>query len=167
MKKMKMERELTKEDGFKIKEYRKKIQDKRTDRRMLAVQQRSEGKRNKDIAEILGVDPRIVSQWVRMYLDGGIEALLPKKKSGRPPKLTYEQEEAILNEFKDKAEAGQMIEVSEIKTAYEKAAGKSKSHGQIYRVLHRHGWRKIKPRSRHPKKASPEAIEASKKLKHP
>ena len=164
---MKMKRELTKEDAIKIREYRKKNQDKRTDRRMLAVQQRSEGKRNKDIAEILGVDPRIISQWVRMYLDGGIEALLPKKRSGRPCKLTYEQEEAILNEFKEKAEAGQMIEVSEIKTAYEKTAGKSKSHGQIYRVLHRHGWRKIKPRSKHPKKASPEAIEASKKLRHP
>lgn len=162
----KMEK-IKEEDVNIIKEYRKKIQDKRTDRRMLAVQQRGEGKRNKDIAEILGVDPRIVSRWVRMYLEGGIEALLPRKRSGRPPNLTYEQEETLLNEFKEKAEAGQVIEVSEIKAAYEKAAGKSKGHGQIYRVLHRHGWRKIKPRSRHPKKASPEAIEASKKLNHP
>jgi hypothetical protein len=43
--------------------------------------------------------------------------------------------------------------------------GSSKSHGQIYVVLHRHGRRKIKPGSRHPKKAGDEAIEASKKLK--
>ena len=57
-----MKRELAKEDAVKIREYQKKIQDKRTDHRMLAVQQRSEGKRNKDIAEILGVDPRIISQ---------------------------------------------------------------------------------------------------------
>ncbi len=32
-------------------------------------------------------------------------------------------------------------------------------------VLKRKGWRKVMPRSKHPKKASPEAIEASKKLK--
>ncbi|MBR4040361.1 MAG: winged helix-turn-helix domain-containing protein [Clostridia bacterium] len=41
------------------------------------------------------------------------------------------------------------------------------SDTQIYYVLHRHGWRKIMPRSRHPKKASEEAIEASKNLKQP
>ena len=63
-----------------------------------------------------------------------------------------------------KEEAEEIIEVSAIKRAYEAIAGSSKSHGQIYKVLKRHGWRKIKPRSRHPKKASPEAIEASKKL---
>jgi len=38
------------------------------------------------------------------------------------------------------------------------------SSGQIYRVLHRHDWRKVMPRSRHPKKASEEVIATSKKL---
>ncbi|MDE7249890.1 MAG: winged helix-turn-helix domain-containing protein, partial [Lachnospiraceae bacterium] len=33
----------------------------------------------------------------------------------------------------------------------------------IYCVLKRHGWRKVMPRSRHPKKASEEVIETSKK----
>ena len=32
-------------------------------------------------------------------------------------------------------------------------------------VLERHGWRKVMPRSKHPQKASDEAIEASKKIK--
>lgn len=147
-----------------IKAYRKGVRDKFTDRRLYAVQLRGEGKRNKDIAEMLGTDPRMVSKWVGQFLNGGIEALDPKATGGRPPKLTFEEEEAILSEFKKKAEAGQIVEVSEIKAAYESVAGPSKSHGQIYKVLHRHGWRKIKPRSKHPKKASPEAVEASKKL---
>ncbi|WP_414153386.1 winged helix-turn-helix domain-containing protein [Peptoniphilus sp.] len=34
----------------------------------------------------------------------------------------------------------------------------------MYRVLKRHGFRKIMPRSKHPKKASKEVIETSKKL---
>ncbi|MBR1823457.1 MAG: helix-turn-helix domain-containing protein [Ruminococcus sp.] len=157
--------QISKEEAATIKEYRKKIKDKLTDRRLYAVQLRAQGIRNKDVAERLEVNPKQVSQWCSLYIKGGIEALLPHPRSGRPPKLTYEQEEAILQQFIEKAEAGQIIETSEIRAAYEAAAGKSKGHGQIYLVLHRHGWRKIKPRSRHPKKASPEAIEASKKLK--
>ena len=156
--------DVSREEAAKIKAYRKAVQDKNTDRRLYAVQLRGEGKRNKDIAEMLEADPRLVSKWVRQFRQGGIEALVPTTKGGRPPKLTFEEEEALLNEFKERAESGQIIEISEIKAAYEKLAVTSKSHGQIYRVLHRHGWRKIKPRSRHPKKASPEAIDASKKL---
>ena len=57
-----------------------------------------------------------------------------------------------------------MVEISKIKAAYQEKVDYKISVVQIYRVLHRHGWRKIMPRSRHPKKATPEAIEASKKL---
>jgi len=47
---------------------------------------------------------------------------------------------------------------------YEKRIGHEiRSHGQIYKLLKRHGWRKIKPRPEHPQKASEEEIEASKK----
>lgn len=93
------------------------------------------------------------------------KSLENQPRSGRPTKMTYEEEENMLAKFKEKAEAGQIIEISEIKAEYESITGKSKSHGQIYYVLHRHGWRKIKPRSKHPKKANDETIEASKKLK--
>lgn len=156
--------EISKEEAKEIKAYRKGIRDKYTDRRLWAVQLRGEGKRNKEVAELLEVNKRMVSEWVRKYRDGGIEALDSKPSGGRPPKLTYEEEEALLNTFKERAEAGEIIEVREIKKAYEALAGSSKSHGQIYKVLKRHGWRKIKPRSKHPKKASQEEIDSSKKL---
>jgi len=52
----------------------------------------------------------------------------------------------------EKAEAGQIAEVS-----YEEKVGHSIHSGQIYYVLKRHNWRKVKPRSRHPQKASPES----------
>lgn len=161
---MKREARVSEAEAEVIKAYRERVRDKYTDRRLHAVQLIGEGKRNCDVAEQLEVDKRQVSRWVGLFLKGGIEALVPTNKGGRPPKLSYEEEEALLNTFKEKAENGQLVEVNEIKTAYEAIVGTSKSHGQIYRVLHRHGWRKIKPRSRHPKKASPEAIDASKKL---
>ena len=53
---------------------------------------------------------------------------------------------------------------SEIKAAYQEAVGHSVGASQIYYVLHRHKWRKVMPRSRHPKKASEEVIATSKKL---
>lgn len=55
------------------------------------------------------------------------------------------------------------MDTAGIEIAYEKAVGHHISSGQIYRVLWRHGWRKVMLRSKHPKKASEEVIEASKK----
>ncbi len=156
---------ISKEQAEEIKEYRKQIKNKFTDRRMYAVQLRGEGMKNKDVAEKLDVDPRMVSKWVRQYHEGGI-SYLNKPVGGRHNEnMTLEEESKFLEEWKEKAEKGQIIEVKEIKKEYEKRTKASKSKGQIYTVLHRHGWRKVKPRSRHPKKASNEKIEESKKNK--
>ena len=78
--------------------------------------------------------------------------------------MSYADEEALLAPFKAQAEAGNLVEISEIKEAYRKAVGHSIGTSQIYYVLHRHGWRKVMPRSRHPKKADEEVIATSKKL---
>ena len=79
--------------------------------------------------------------------------------------MSYEEEDALLKPFQEKAEKGQIIEISEIKARYEQAVGHSIGGSQIYYVLKRHGWRKVMPQSRHPKKASDEVIETSIKLK--
>ena len=55
------------------------------------------------------------------------------------------------------------IEVKEIHLAFQEAVGHPVTLSAIYYLLKKHEWRKIMPRSRHPKKASPEAIEAYKK----
>ena len=70
----------------------------------------------------------------------------------------------FLKQFEEKAESGQIVTAKEIEKAYVKLVGHSIGTGQIYRVLKRHGFRKIMPRSKHPKKASKEVIETSKKL---
>ena len=78
--------------------------------------------------------------------------------------MTLEEETAWLEPFREKAKKGQIVEVSEIKASYEQAVGHTIGGSQIYYVLHRNGWRKVMPRSQHPKKADKEVIEASKKL---
>ena len=77
--------------------------------------------------------------------------------------MSYEEEKAFLQGFFERSEAGQIIEVKEIHLAFQEAVGHPVTLSAIYYLLKKHEWRKIMPRSRHPKKASPEAIEAYKK----
>ena len=71
----------------------------------------------------------------------------------------------LKEQYRQAAERGQMLDIGEMEKAYAEKVGHSIGSGQIYRVLQRHGWRKVMPRSKHPKKASEEVIEASKKLR--
>jgi transposase len=155
---------ITEEQGRVAAQARKKVHDKQADKRLRAVQLRGEGLKNKDIAKLLETSSDMVSRWVCAFVEGGVEALLPKSRSGRPTQISYEEEAELLSTFKERAAQGQIIEISEIKAAYEAKVGHSIGGSQIYYVLRRHGWRKLMPRSKHPNKVSDEVIEASKKL---
>lgn len=155
---------ISSEDVKKIKEVRKTIKNKQVDKRLYAVQLRGEGKTNHEIAEKLDTSPKVVSRWVSAYINHGMESLYEKRKGGNHRNMSYEEEEEILSQFKKAAEKGQIVEVSHIKKAYEEKVGHRIGSGHIYYILARHGWRKVMPRSKHPKKASEEDIEASKKL---
>ena len=73
--------------------------------------------------------------------------------------LTLEEERQLLQEFLPQAEKGGILEVSRVKAAYEKVLGRQVPKSTIYRMLARHGWRKVVPRPRHPK--SDAAIQAA------
>ena len=45
-----------------------------------------------------------------------------------------------------------MLNVHDLKAAYEQAIGHSTSNSTIYNLLARHGWRKLMPRPFHPKR---------------
>jgi transposase len=134
------------------------------DKRLRAVQLRGEGMKNEEIAATLETSSDMVSFWVASYAKGGVEALLPKQRGGNRRNISFEDEAKMLAEFEERANAGQVVETSEIKRKYQELVGHTIGSGQIYFVLARHNWRKVKPRSRHPKKAKQEVIEASKKL---
>ena len=157
---------ISAENAAEIKEVRKTITDKKVDRRLYAVQLRGEGLTNDEIAQKLDTSDKMVSQWVSAYINnGGIAALLPKERIGMHRNLSIEEEKEFLSAYTKQAEAGQIIDLNELKAAYIEKVGHSIGGSQIYRMLERHGWRKVMPRSKHQQKASNEAIEASKKLK--
>ena len=155
---------FSEEDKKSIENARKSTRDKQQDKRLEVLELRCKGMTQKEIAEKTGYHRSHVSNLLKKYFEEGLSSIAEKHYSGNRRNLSYEEEEAILAPFREKANRGEVVEVSAIETAYRDAVGHSIGGSQIYYVLHRHGWRKVMPRSRHPKKASEEVIETSKKL---
>ena len=107
------------------------------------------------VAVAIGWHPNSVKKLQSEYLRKG-ESVLEVSKSGgrRHENMSIEQEKAFLAPFFDRAKHGGMIVANEIKAAYEKQVGHKVPKSTVYRMLDRHGWRKIVPRPRHPQKDS-------------
>jgi transposase len=104
------------------------------------------------IAQLLGWSPATVhvihSRWAK---EGDTVFDLRGRGGRRHQHLTPEQERELLAPFVKRAEAGGMLTVAEIQRAYQEQLGKDVAPSTIYRLLDRHGWRKVVPRPRHPK----------------
>lgn len=137
---------------------------KYADKRIKALLLRSQGVKPKVIAAETKFNQKYISELVAKYFKGGIAVITENHYGGNRRNLSIEEEQVILKRFEELAKSGQIVETSDIKREYEAKVGHRIGKGQIYRVLKRHGWRKIMPRSKHPKKASSEDIESSKKL---
>ncbi len=133
-------------------------------RRLLVLHMRGLGHSNKEISEALGYSASYITELITKYIKQGMEAIIVDKRSSNNRRMSFEDESKFLDDFSEIAEAGQIITVAGILEKFEKATGKASNTSTIYKLLKRHGWRKVKPRPRHPGKASAEAIEASKKL---
>ena len=106
-----------------------------------------------------------ISQLCRRYREQGLVEFMRNKATSHNYALPKEKEQEILARFEKAAEAGQEVTAKDIKAAFDAERGKDTGRGYIYMLLKRHGWRKVMPRSKHPKAASEEACDASKKLK--
>ena len=104
------------------------------------------------IAQVLGwatVTVHIThSRWAR---EGESFFELKGKGGRRSQNLTEEQEAEVLAPFLGQATAGNVLKVADIQAAYEARVGKAVPNSTIYRLLKRHGWRKVAPRPRHPR----------------
>ena len=97
------------------------------------------------IAAAMGVSLSTVN-WAHMAYDQGLEALKPRPSGGRKREnMTLEEEKALLARFAQAAGAGEMLNVHDLRAAYEKAIGHETSKSTIYNLLARHGWGKLMP----------------------
>jgi len=110
------------------------------------------GLSSEEVAHAIGWHPASVRRVQARYLREGSAALMGVGRGGRRREnLTLDEERALLGEFLGIAQRGGILEVSEVKAAYERAVGHSVPKSTVYRILKRHGWRKVAPRPRHPK----------------
>ena len=152
--------EISQSQLLEIEAARKKNRNKNVERRLYVLVMRAEGKSLEEISEKTGYHISTASKLIARYMRDGISAIAENHYKGNRRNISFEEEAAILTPFIERAKRGDMVDIKEIAAAYQKAVPHKISDTQIYYVLHRHGWRKIMPRSRHPKKASEEAIEA-------
>jgi len=104
------------------------------------------------VATAIGWHPNSVRKLQARYFKEGEAALKGGGRGGRYfQNLTLEEEKQLLREFLAQSERGGILEVSRVKAAYEKALGRKVPKSTVYRMLARHGWRKVVPRPRHPK----------------
>jgi transposase len=105
-----------------------------------------------EIARLLGWSTTTVHVLHSRWSKEGDAVFDVRGRGGRRHQhLKPEQEAALLAPFVERADAGGMLTVAEIQRAYQKRSGKAVAPSTIYRLLERHGWRKVVPRPRHPK----------------
>ena len=134
------------------------------ERRLLILQAAEDGELTAAaLAKTFRVSSSSISHVITNFRQGGIAGIRSTKLGGNRRNLSKKEEQEFLERYVQKGGEGRILEVSAIWRAYEEKMGRPVSSCAVYGMLHRNGWRKVMPRSRHPKKASPEAIEGYKK----
>jgi len=114
-----------------------------------------------EIALHTGVSATTVHRVIATYNRLGLET--PGKGGRRHQYLTLQEEQALLTPFFRQAKSGEIATVAQIQQAFEERIGHEVDDSTIYRLLKRHGWRKLMPRPRQPK-ADPQIQEQFKKI---
>src|SRR5713226_8431913 len=111
------------------------------------------------IAAVLAVSTDLVHHIIPLYNREGPQAMETSRAGGRyRATLSVSEEQAFLAPFFERAQMGELATIQEIHHAFELHVGKAVHETTIYRLLDRHGWRKLMPRPRHPK-SDPQAQE--------
>ena len=115
-----------------------------------------------DVAEAVGITRSSVYRRNAEFLKDGESTLHTDRWGGRRGGvLTEAQEAEFVAHFEAAARQGQMVSAAAMAGELARRAGRPASPATLYRILARHGWRKVVPRPRHPE-ADPARQEAFK-----
>jgi transposase len=104
----------------------------------------------REIAKHTGLAEQTVHNLVSHYNRRGPEALEGPGKGGRRRSyLNWEEEVKLLQSFEKKTLTGQVATAMEIKRVLEKTLGHEVDRSMVYKMLKRHGWRKVMSRPAH------------------
>lgn len=112
------------------------------------------GASNAKTAKVLGVGSATVVRLQREIREEVAGTARQKGKWGgrRRQLLAIEEEKQFLEPWTKEAEAGGVLVVPPIHEALEKRLGRTVTASTVYRMLARHGWRKVTPDTCHPKR---------------
>ena len=115
-------------------------------------------------AEVLGVGRATVARLQVAFRKQrpGLPAAVRNWGGRRQSLLSPDEEVAFLKPWLESAGAGNLVVVSPIRAALAQRLGQPVKPSVVYRLLARHGWRKVAPDTRHPK-SQPEVQAAWKK----
>ncbi len=161
---MRPRQEFTEKQKHEVRQALKFAASKEEFQRVQAVLLRMElGLRAAEIGKMLGLHTASIWKIHARFIKEGVDIFRSKPHGGRHHEnLSITRERKLLKPFLKQASRSGILIVSSIKTAYEKEIGYKVPASSIYRMLERHGWRKIIPRPSHPK-ADSQAQEAFKK----
>ena len=108
-------------------------------------------------AMVLGVGRASV-----LRLQGRLRGLCAEPNAARPgwggrrrASLTPQEESDFLARWQDESSAGSVLVASPLRAALAQKLGHLVAASVVYRMLARHGWRKVAPDTRHPKSDPP------------
>lgn len=104
-------------------------------------------------ARVLGVGRASVPRLQACFRECRQSAQKVRKSWGgrRRALMTAEQEEQFLKLWIDQAKTGGVLVLSPIRAALAQELGRPVKASVVYRLMARHGWRKVAPDTRHPK----------------
>ena len=106
-----------------------------------------------EIALHTGLAEQTVHNFISEYNRKGTQVLEKPGRGGRRRAyLSLEEEKELLKKFEPEAITGRIATVAEIKAEFERRVGREASRSTVYRLLARHGWRKVAPRPCHVEK---------------
>jgi len=105
----------------------------------------------KEISEITLYCESMVDKIHSAFRKYGIASIQDKRGGRFRENMSLEYETELLNRFEEQSTSGKLICATLVKSEYEKEVGKKVNKSVIYRLLSRHGYRKIVPYKRHPK----------------
>jgi transposase len=119
-----------------------------------------DGQSAEAIMQTLDRSRNFVQRWVYAYRDGGIEAVRPKRQTGRPRKLTELEEQQLRERMlagPRPQDAVCSLRGQDARRIIESEFGVRYSLPGVYVLLHRLGLSSLMPRPRH-KKNDPETM---------
>jgi transposase len=113
-----------------------------------------EGHEAPAIARLLGRSRAFVQRWGYVYRDRGLDAIVPQRPTGRPPRLPPEQEIPFKERFlaePTEADGVCTLRAKEAQRILREEFGVAYTLGGVYDLLHRLGFSCLMPRPRHRK----------------